>query len=99
MSAQPKNKITRVEQGKRRRGNTPKLQRDPKTHSVPLYKRGFFDKIMKKIGSSSSGETKESKKTKSHQAAGNPTAKTTAPKMATMSAPVKKARSTQHKGG
>jgi hypothetical protein len=56
MAAQPKNKITRVEQGKRRHGNTPKLMRDTKVHQVPPYKRTMFDKFMQAIGATSTQE-------------------------------------------
>jgi hypothetical protein len=50
MGAQPKNKITNVEQGKRRAGNTPKLVKDAHYSRVPLHKRGFFDKFTSWIG-------------------------------------------------
>jgi hypothetical protein len=50
MGAQPKNKITSVERGKRRRGNTPKLKRDVKTSSVPMHKQGFVAQLMKFAG-------------------------------------------------
>lgn len=50
MGAHPKNKITRVEQGKRRAGNTPKLAKDPKTNSVPSHKSGLFAKFFKALG-------------------------------------------------
>jgi hypothetical protein len=54
MGAQPKNKITSVERGKRRRGNTPKLKKDPKTASIPLHKQGFVAELMQFAGFSSS---------------------------------------------
>ena len=47
MGAQPKNKITRVEQGKRRAGNTPKLNKDAKMSKTPLHKKTLFGKISK----------------------------------------------------
>ena len=50
MGAVPKNKITRVERGRRRRGNTPKLVRDVKQASPPLHKRGLVAGILKSIG-------------------------------------------------
>lgn len=53
MAAHPKNKITRVEQGKRRRGNTPKLLKDVKVHAIPAHKRSLFGKILGLIGESS----------------------------------------------
>jgi hypothetical protein len=49
MGALPKNKITRVERGKRRRGNTPKLKKDVLS-SVPMHKRGFMAELLKFIG-------------------------------------------------
>ncbi len=45
MTPLPKNKITRVERGKRRRGNTPKLVKNSKTAKIPLHK----DKIVQKL--------------------------------------------------
>lgn len=45
MGAQPKNKITRVERGKRRAGNTPNLTRDLKTAKVPLHKQTLMKKF------------------------------------------------------
>ena len=50
MGAQPKNKITRVERGKRRRGNTPKLTRDWKTAQIPAHKKGLVAQIFRAIG-------------------------------------------------
>lgn len=53
MGALPKNKITRAERGKRRRGNTPALRKD--AHSqVPQHKRGFVAELMKFAGLTSS---------------------------------------------
>ncbi len=49
MGALPKNKITRAERGKRRRGNTPKLRKD--THSVtPAHKQGFVASLFRFVG-------------------------------------------------
>jgi len=50
MGALPKNKITRAERGKRRRGNTPTITRDVKHASIPLHKRGLVASIMRSIG-------------------------------------------------
>ncbi len=50
MGALPKNKITRAERGKRRRGNTPTLTKDAKTTSIPLHKRGLVSQMMKTLG-------------------------------------------------
>lgn len=49
MGAQPKNKITRAERGKRRAGNTPSLKKDAKNAKVPLHKQT----LMKKFADSS----------------------------------------------
>jgi len=50
MGAVPKNKITRVERGKRRAGNTPSLKKDPKRSMPILHKQGLVASILKKIG-------------------------------------------------
>lgn len=49
MAAHPKNKITSVEQGKRRAGNTPKLQKNFKHARVALHKQGFFGKLLEMV--------------------------------------------------
>ncbi|KKU18124.1 MAG: hypothetical protein UY13_C0002G0526 [Candidatus Pacebacteria bacterium GW2011_GWB1_47_8] len=49
MGAVPKNKITRVERGKRRAGNTPTLKKDIKTARIPLSKKGFMAALFKAI--------------------------------------------------
>lgn len=50
MGALPKNKITRAERGKRRKGNTPQLKTDTKQSKVPLYKRGLLSSILRSSG-------------------------------------------------
>lgn len=113
MGALPKNKITSVEQGKRRRGNSPKLKKD--THArVPLHKKGFFSELFKFLGLESSAKTaakpaakaqSEAKKAKSEtkttKVVAKPKAKT-APTKPTVKVPervrVKPTRVTQHKG-
>lgn len=45
MTPLPKNKITRAERGKRRRGNTPTLTCNSKTAKTPLHK----DKVVQKM--------------------------------------------------
>ena len=50
MGALPKNKITRRERGKRRKGNTPKLNRDAKVFTVPQHKQGFLAEFKKFVG-------------------------------------------------
>lgn len=49
MGALPKNKITRVERGKRRAGNRPTITKDAKTAAVPLHKRGLVAQMLKKF--------------------------------------------------
>jgi hypothetical protein len=46
MSAQPKNKITRVEQGKRRAGNRPDLTKDTHSAKVPAHKLNVFKNML-----------------------------------------------------
>jgi hypothetical protein len=102
MGAQPKNKITSVERGKRRHGNTPKLVKDAKTTKVPLYKRSYFDKLMQMIGGKAGVTTENSHKAKKASkaaAAGtSPMADTNRPNMAKSMNTVKKTARTQHKG-
>ena len=50
MGALPKNKITRAERGKRRRGNTPSLTKDPKITTIPAHKKGFVAQFLKSLG-------------------------------------------------
>lgn len=50
MGALPKNKITRVERGKRRAGNTPALKKDVKIARVPKAKKNFVDQLLKFAG-------------------------------------------------
>lgn len=50
MGALPKNKITRVERGKRRAGNTPTLTKDVKISRIPLHKKGLVASILKAAG-------------------------------------------------
>ncbi|MFZ1721450.1 MAG: hypothetical protein WAU07_03010 [Microgenomates group bacterium] len=50
MGALPKNKITRVERGKRRAGNKPKITKQLKQASVPLHKRGLVTQILNSVG-------------------------------------------------
>jgi hypothetical protein len=101
MAAQPKNKITRVEQGKRRHGNTPKLKKDVKMSRVPLYKRAFFDKIMQLIGGETASTAAKSSKVTPPTASGYSTSRSMNPIRGNgpkTSAPVKKIARTQHKG-
>jgi hypothetical protein len=114
MAAQPKNKITRVERGKRRHGNTPKLAKESTTGLVPLYKRGYFEKVMKLVGlktETSKGTKAEAtpKTVKTTEAARatiapatasgvSPIAQTAKPNLAKQANSVKKIARTQHKG-
>jgi len=50
MGALPKNKITRVEQGKRRAGNKAKIEKDAKTSKIPFHKQGFVANMLKNLG-------------------------------------------------
>ena len=50
MGALPKNKITRVEQGKRRDGNKAQIKKDPKTNQIPAHKQGFVASMLKNLG-------------------------------------------------
>ena len=104
MAAQPKNKITRVEQGKRRHGNTPKLLKDTTTSRVPLYKQTLFGKLLKMVAPnmvnvSAKKETREEKKPHhvSQAPALAPVPTKAVPTKATST--VKKVVRTQHKGG
>lgn len=50
MAAVPKNKITRAERGKRRRGNTPTVTKNAKVVSTPFHKRGLVAAMAKALG-------------------------------------------------
>lgn len=49
MGALPKNKITRVEQGKRRAGNKAQVKKDVNVHRVPAHKQGLLSSILKSL--------------------------------------------------
>ncbi len=57
MGALPKNKITRVERGKRRQGNRPTLTKDTSTNAIPLHKRGMVAEFLQLLGVTSEKET------------------------------------------
>lgn len=109
MAATPKNKITRAERGKRRRGNKPLLKKDAHS-SVPLHKRGFMSELLKFVGVSSTPvsnlqNTKSNPKlSRSRRKAASVAATTGArPDMARVNKPAqvnvsKAGRVTQHKG-
>ncbi len=50
MGALPKNKITRAERGKRRRGNTPTITKDTKVMKTPIHKQSLVASILKSVG-------------------------------------------------
>lgn len=50
MGALPKNKVTRVEQGKRRAANKAQVKKDPKVSQIPLHKQGLVASMLKKMG-------------------------------------------------
>ena len=50
MGALPKNKITRAERGKRRRGNTPSITKDVRVVKTPMHKQSLVAGILKSIG-------------------------------------------------
>jgi DNA-binding protein HU-beta len=81
MAAHPKNKITRAERGKRRRGNTPKLLKGNPV-KTPIHKKGLFERFAKIVaGAITKPDTKANKK--------NKTAKTAKTDKAASAAPVK----------
>ncbi|MPM54763.1 hypothetical protein SDC9_101543 [bioreactor metagenome] len=49
MGALTKNKVTRVEQGKRRAANKASVKKDPKVQAVPLHKQGLISSIFKTL--------------------------------------------------
>ena len=50
MGAQPKNKISRVERGKRRRGNTKKHTKQVSHATIPAHKKSFVAAMFEKLG-------------------------------------------------
>ncbi|HYD34538.1 MAG TPA: hypothetical protein VD999_00565 [Vitreimonas sp.] len=109
MGALPKNKITRAEQGARRHGNTPKLQKDSNS-SIPMHKQGFVAQFMKFIGAAPATADKTNDKAESREAkkaakaaelssvAGTKAAPQARGKATNASAPIKGVRKAQHKG-
>lgn len=102
MGAHPKNKITSVERGKRRAGNTPSLKRDHKVALIPLHKRGLMASIMRKLGvtKGSAPETESEKKLAAHSTAPavKPTQVEKTTRVAPQSVPKATVKRTQHKG-
>ncbi len=64
MAAHPKNKVTRAERGKRRRGNTPKLLKNKARTATPLYKKGIFSRFVKAVAGAISKPPKKTVKKK-----------------------------------
>ena len=100
MGALPKNKITRVERGKRRAGNTPDLKKDTKISSVPFHKRGLVASILRSVGISSAQTTKKVGKRKNQLKTASQKPMPNQPKLKQPVLGVKTAakRQTQHKG-
>ena len=108
MGALPKNKITRAERGKRRRGNTPTITKDTKVKTVRSHKAGFMAELMKFVGLNPTGaqntkatETAEAAKAekKSGKAtADNPMAQRTVPSRRSIAPAGRGRRQAQHKG-
>jgi hypothetical protein len=106
MGALPKNKITRVERGKRRAGNTPKLVKDTNT-KAPLHKQGFVAEFLQFIGletkpaaktaAPAKTETKSAAKTKAAPQAPQ-AGRTARPTQGGKQAAGKTVRKAQHKG-
>jgi hypothetical protein len=95
MGAHPKNKITRVEQGKRRAGNRPKLAKNAKHVAVPAHKKSLFSRFAAAVKGAVTAPAKKAKKAvkstkiaatpkpveaKPVEAAAKPAAKKAAPK-------------------
>ncbi len=99
MAAHPKNKITRVERGKRRAGNTPNLMKDTKVSRVPLHKKTLVSQIMSKLGLTKAAVTApETPKHHTESKAGAVSPMQTQKPIAKKQAAVKTVRKTQHKG-
>jgi len=101
MGALPKNKITRVERGKRRAGNKPKITKDANRASIPPYKRGIVASILRSVGLTQEKIASQStKKTISKKATSGQVATASQTKAAKPVAAVqtRARRQTQHKG-
>jgi hypothetical protein len=108
MGALPKNKITRAERGKRRRGNTPTITQDTKVKTVRSHKAGFMAELMKFVGLNPTGaqtgkttqptEASKTDKKSVKATADNPMAQRTVPSRRSIAPAGKGKRQTQHKG-
>lgn len=101
MGAHPKNKITRAERGKRRRGNTPSLKKDHRITSVALHKRGLVNSILASMGLAKA-EKRAEKTDKKVSVQQNPKPaeiiKQSHPHASTTPVPKSNVQRTQHKG-
>lgn len=100
MGALPKNKITRVERGKRRAGNKPKITKDANHASIPPHKRGIVASILRSVGLSQEAPKAVAKKAIASKPGVTPVAPVVAAKPAKKAVSVqpKTRRQTQHKG-
>lgn len=99
MAAHPKNKITRVERGKRRAGNTPKLKKDTNVTKMPLHKRTLASRILGKLGlTKTAPEVTEAPKHHAEPKTVTPAMLQSQKPAAKKQAAVKTVRKTQHKG-
>ncbi len=100
MGAHPKNKITSVERGKRRAGNTPKLAKQIGQSRVPLHKKSMLDRFIKAVtgATTKAASKKQEKKATKVQKSGLNT-QLSGMKSNPSMAPVKITTHTQHKGG
>jgi hypothetical protein len=101
MAAHPKNKISSIERGKRRKGNAPKLNKDPKSTKVPLHRAGIFAqfKTFLENGILVSGKVARKEKKAARVARTNTQMTQQVGKPAAAPAPaLKKTTRTQHKG-
>jgi hypothetical protein len=101
MGALPKNKITRAERGKRRRGNTPKLARDTKVAAIQSHKKGFVAEMLRFAGLTDQKPTKSQPEPKAKASSTTSKPVDAAPVRPTTKqsiAPQSNKRRTQHKG-
>ena len=100
MAAHPKNKITRVEQGKRRAGNTPKLKKDTRVAKVPGHKKSLYARIFALFETTTTAPAPKAKAKKAAPSTANTGVNPgAAQRMATQMMAAKKTARTQHKGG
>lgn len=101
MGALPKNKITRAERGKRRRGNTPTVSQDVRITPVQSHKKGFVAEMLRFVGLTDQAAAKTETQPKAAKAATVAKPQEAAPARPTSKrsiAPQSNKRRTQHKG-